>query len=87
MPRNKELHYFDDRINDPRNPASRIYGKITGKGHVDRRWRRQVKSRLRSHLGRVSGRDLLWDLRYYAGAPGDRWYASLFEPGRGEGER
>ena len=84
MPRNKELHYFDDRINDPRNPISRIYRRMTGKGHVNRRWRRQVKGRLRSHWKRVSGRDLLWDLRYYAGAPGDGWYATLFEPGRGK---
>ena len=84
MPRNKELHYFDDRINDPKNPISRIYGRITGEGHVDRRWRRQVKRRLRHHVSRVPGRDLLWDLRYYAGAPGDGWYVSLFEPGRGK---
>jgi hypothetical protein len=82
MPRNKELHYFDDRINDPRNPVSRIYGRLTGKGHVNRRWRRQVKSRLRAHWTRSPGRELLWDLKYYAGAPGDGWYASLFEPGR-----
>jgi hypothetical protein len=83
MPRNSELHYFDDRINDPKNPISRFYGRITGKGQVDRRWRRQVRSCLRHHAGRVPGRDLLWDLRYFAGAPGDGWYASLFEPGRG----
>jgi hypothetical protein len=84
MPRNRELHYFDDQINDPKNPISRLYRRITGKGHVHRRWRRQVRSRLRSHSNRLSGRDLLWDLRYYAGAPGDGWYASLFEPGRGK---
>jgi hypothetical protein len=84
MPRNKELHYFDDRIKDPKNPVSRLYSRITGKGQVDRRWRRQVKGRLRSYWNRLPGQDLLWDLRYYAGAPGDGWYASLFEPGRGK---
>ena len=84
MPRNKELHYFDDRIRDPRNPVSRLYRRITGKGHVNRRWRRQVKGRLRSHWNRHPGQDLLWDLRYYAGAPGAGWYAALFEPGRGK---
>jgi hypothetical protein len=84
MPRNKELHYFDDRIRDPRNPVSRLYSRITGKGHVNRRWRRQVKGRLRSHWNRLPGQDLLWDLKYYAGAPGDGWYVSLFEPGRGK---
>ena len=84
MPKNKELHYFDDRIKDPKNPISRFYRRITGEGQVDRRWRRQVKSRLRSHWNRLPGQDLLWDLRYYAGTPGDGWYASLFEPGRGK---
>jgi len=84
MPKNRELHYFDDRIRDPRNPVSRFYRRITGEGQVYRRWRRQVRSRLRSHSKRLPGRDLLWDLKYYAGAPGDGWYASLFEKGRGK---
>lgn len=83
MPKNRELHYFNDRINDPRNPVSRFYGKIAGEGTVDRRWRRQVKSRLRHHLKHFAGEGFLWDLKYYAGAPGDGWYASLFEQGRG----
>jgi hypothetical protein len=84
MPKNKELHYFDDRIRDPKNPVSRFYRRMTGEGQVYQRWRRQVRSRLRSHLKQFPRRDLLWDLKYYAGAPGDGWYASLFEPGRGK---
>jgi len=84
MPKNKELHYFDDRINDSRNPVPRIYGKLTGSDHASRRWRRQVKRRLRAHWNRSPGRDLLWDLKYYAGAPNDGWYVSLFAPGRGK---
>jgi hypothetical protein len=84
MPKNKELHYFDDRINDPRNPVSRIYGRLTGEGYVNRRWRRQVRARLRAHWNRLPGRDLLWDLKYYGGAPGDGWYASLFAQGQGK---
>jgi hypothetical protein len=84
MPDIKELHYFDERVNDPRNPVSRLHGKMTGKGAVDRRWRRQVGKRLRRQWRRPSLEDLLWDLRYYAGAPGDGWYASLFAPGRGK---
>jgi hypothetical protein len=27
----------------------------------------------------------LWDLRYFLGTPSDRWYCSLFEPGRRRG--
>ena len=84
MPGIKELHYFNERINDPKNPISRLYAKITGEGTVNRRWRRQVRSRLQRHRNRFSREEFLWDLKYYAGAPGDGWYASLFEPGRGK---
>jgi hypothetical protein len=84
MPGIKELHYFNERIDDPKNPVSRLYGKITGEGTVNRRWRRQVRNRLRHHWNRFSREEFLWDLKYYAGAPGDGWYASLFEPGRGK---
>lgn len=84
MPGIKELHYFNDRIREPKNPVSRLHGKITGKRTVDQRWRRQVKSRIQRHRKRFSRTDFLWDLKYYAGAPGDEWYASLFELGRGK---
>jgi hypothetical protein len=84
MPGIKELHYFNERINDPKNPISRLNGKVWGKGTVNRRWRRQVRSRLRRYRKRFSREEFLWDLRYYAGVPGDGWYASLFEPGRGK---
>ena len=83
MPKNKELHYFNYRINDPKNPVSRFYGKMVSKGNVDGRWRQQAKIRLGHHLRHLGGEDFLWDLKYYAGAPNDAWYASLFEPGRG----
>jgi GNAT superfamily N-acetyltransferase len=92
MPRMKELHYFNEIVNDPKNPVSRLYGKLTGEGTVNRRWRRQVKGRLRHHRKRFSGdhrkpfsrEDFFWDLRYYAGTPDDGWYASLFKAGRGK---
>jgi hypothetical protein len=83
MPGIKELHYFNERINDPKNSISRLYGKVWGKGTVNRRWRRQVRSRLRRHRKRFSREGVLWDLKHYAGAPGDGWYASLFELGWG----
>jgi hypothetical protein len=84
MPKIKELHYFNERINDPKNSLSRLYGKITGEGTVNRRWRRQVRSRLRRHRKRFKREEFLWDLKYYAGTPSDRWYISLFQPGRGK---
>jgi hypothetical protein len=84
MPKIKELHYFNERINDPKNSLSRLYGKITGEGTVNRRWRRQVRSRLRRHRKRFKREEFLWDLKYYAGTPSDQWYISLFQPGRGK---
>lgn len=82
MPGIKELHYFNERINDPKNPVSRLYVKMTGEGSVNQRWRRQVRKRLDRHWNRFSRDEVFWDLKYYAGAPDDGWYSSLFEPGR-----
>jgi Sulfotransferase family len=84
MPPLKEIHYFDEKINEPPNLLPRFREKLVGGSVVDRRWRRQVKNRTRRHLKRRSKKNVLWDLRYYAGMPGDGWYASLFEPGRGK---
>lgn len=92
MPPLKEIHYFDEKIHDPANMAPRLLGKLLGRRVVDRRWRRQVATRMKIHLKRLSGRgkkrfsreSFFWDLRYYAGRPDDKWYTSLFEPGRGK---
>jgi hypothetical protein len=83
MPSIKEVHYFDEQIGQPASLALRLYGRLFGKRDADRRWRRQVRARSRRHLRRRSRDALLWDIRYYLGAPNDAWYASLFEPGRG----
>jgi hypothetical protein len=83
MPPIKEVHYFDEKIHDPSNAALRLACRIFGRRVTDRRWRRQVRLRMRRHLKKYSREDFLWDLKYYVGAPGDGWYASLFEPGRG----
>jgi hypothetical protein len=83
MPAIKEVHYFDERINDPSNFLSRLYEKLLSERAADRRWRQQVRSRIKRHRRRASTEGLLWDLKYYFGTPGDRWYASLFEAGRG----
>jgi len=82
MPRVKELHYFDEKIHEPKNTAIRFARRIFG-GGANRRWRWQVRRRTRKHLKRFSRDDFSWDLKYYAGAPNEGWYASLFEQGRG----
>jgi hypothetical protein len=83
MPRVKEVHYFDEKIHESRNTTLRLVRRIFGAGGANRRWRWQVRRRARKHLKRFSREDFSWDLKYYAGAPSDGWYASLFEPGRG----
>ena len=83
MPRLKEVHYFDEKIHEPRNAARRFARKIFGGAAANRRWRSQVRHRTKRHLKSFSMRDLREDLRYYAGVPDEDWYASLFEPGAG----
>ena len=83
MPRVQEIHYFDEKIHEPTNIAIRFTRRIFGGAAANRRWRRQVRRRTRKHLKRFSRDDFSWDLKYYAGAPNDGWYASLFEQGRG----
>lgn len=83
MPTIKELHYFDEKIEDSPNPVLRIYKRLTSDRVVDRRWRRQLGTRLERHVKGSSKESLSWTLRYYFGRPDDGWYASLFEPGRG----
>ena len=85
MPKEKELHYFDEKI---RLDAS-LGDKLRGEREIDRRWRRQVSRQLRGYREDFSPRrlplkDLAWDLRYFLGTPDDKWYASLFEQGRGK---
>lgn len=84
MPPIKELHYFDEKLEDSQNPVSRLTQKLTGKRDRDSRWRRQVRRRTERHLKNFSRDAFLWDLKFYAGRPDDRWYASLFGSGAGK---
>ena len=81
MPPIKELHYFDEKV----ALEGGFVPRLRGDRPADKRWRRQVGGRLRRPLREiVSARDLSWDLKYFLKTPGDGWYASLFEPGRGK---
>ncbi len=81
MPR-KEVHYFDQKMNDGSGAVSRFLGK---RG-VDEQWRRQVRYRFGMRARNFSldklG-DILWDFKYYMRRYDDGWYASIFEPSRG----
>src|SRR5687768_7817210 len=79
MPREKELHYFDEKLKQRGGLPSRLLGKRP----VDKRWRRQAAARIKRVSRQRSRQNLAWDLRYFFGRPTDEWYASLFERGRG----
>ena len=80
MPREKELHYFDEKIEQ----HGWVFSRLVGKRPVDKRWRRQFGARFRKASKERSRQNLAWDLRYFFGRPDDGWYSSLFEQGRGK---
>ncbi len=80
MPPIKELHYFDEKA----ELEGGFVRRLRGDRPADTRWRRQIQTRLRRPIETLSSGELSWDLRYFFGTPGDGWYASLFEPGRGK---
>lgn len=76
LPKVKELHYFDQKIELERQG---VWTKLFDKDPVYARWRNQFTRRLiRWELGRPKLRDLRWYWRYFLWPANDRWYASLF---------
>ncbi len=82
----KELHYFDQRAGEPSfgAPVARLLAKQTADDWYPWVWRYQLKTRLRGHRERFDRQGFLWDLRFFACSPSDRWYASLFRGGKGK---
>ncbi|CAN5800683.1 hypothetical protein BH18ACT11_BH18ACT11_02550 [soil metagenome] len=79
LPR-KEVHYFDEKMNDSSGALSRLLGK----GDADARWRRQTWHWLKVNtLRRPSLRELRWIFKYYMRPYNDVWYGKIFEPKRG----
>ena len=83
LPPVKELHYFDQNIQDAGTTFA-AYKRFTGKRPFDERWRRQVKNRTKNNLKNPSLESLVWDFKYFMLTPSDDWYASLFRPGKGK---
>jgi Sulfotransferase family len=79
MPKEKELHYFDEKIKQ----RGGLWSRMLGSRPIDKRWRRQIGARFKRLPRKVSRQDIAWDLRYFFKRPGDVWYASLFEQGKG----
>jgi hypothetical protein len=80
MPKEKELHYFDEKARLEGGIVSRLFGDRP----ADMRWRRQFKARFKRRPKKLTWQDVSWDLKYFFGRPSDEWYASLFEGGKGK---
>lgn len=87
----KELHYFDERIKELPFGASLI--KLSRKKYTDEDWypwywryqlRYLVQRRFRRYGKNFDYETFLWALKFFGRSPSDRWYASLFEQGRGK---
>ncbi|MDQ5809232.1 MAG: sulfotransferase [Actinomycetota bacterium] len=80
MPKEKELHYFDEKVKNESSLVSRLRGERA----MDERWRRQLRRQLGRYDKEFSLRNLMWDLNYFFRPYNDKWYASLFRQGRGK---
>ena len=80
MPK-KEVHYFDQKINDT---SFRLSSRLFGGRPEDIAWRRQAKHWTGVHLRKFSLPGLLWVYRYYMRPPDDGWYAALFAVDEGK---
>lgn len=80
MPKEKELHYFDERMHTRSSVRDKLFGKRT----EDQRWRRHLRRQLGSYKKKFSLKNVAWDLGYFLRTPSDDWYASLFRQGRGK---
>jgi len=87
----KELHYFDERIKELPFGASII--RLLSKEYTDEDWypwywRYQLQyllqRRFRRYGRNFDSKTFLWALKFFGLPPSNRWYASLFEQGRGK---
>jgi hypothetical protein len=91
MPPLKELHYFDERIKEHPFGASLV--RLSSRRYTEEDWypwywRYQLqdllKRRFRRYGKNLDPETVLWALTFFGRPPSDRWYASLFEKGRGK---
>ena len=79
MPKEKELHYFDEKTKN----GSSLSDRLRGERAMDQRWRRQVKRQVGRYRQSFKLRNVAWDLNYFLRPYNDKWYASLFRQGDG----
>ncbi|MGI8822295.1 MAG: sulfotransferase [Acidimicrobiia bacterium] len=80
LPYEKELHYFDEKLDRARSMEETIRSRAAWAV----RWRRQVERQLGNHGRDPSSTDLVWCARFFVSQPDDDWYRSLFTPGPGQ---
>ena len=80
MPKEKELHYFDEKTKN----KSSLVDRVRGERAMDQRWRRQVRRQVGRYRQNFKPRNVAWDLNYFLRPYNDGWYASLFRQGRGK---
>ena len=80
MPKEKELHYFDEKTKNKSSLADRLRGERA----MDQRWRRQIKRQVGRYRQNFKPQNVAWDLNYFLRSYNDGWYASLFKQGRGK---
>ena len=79
MPKEKELHYFDEKTKN----KSSLVDRLRGERAMDQRWRRQIRRQVGRYRQSFKLRNVAWDLNYFLRPYNDGWYASLFRQGRG----
>ena len=86
----KELHYFDERIKELPFGASLI--RLSNRRYTEEDWypwywryqlQYMLRRRFRRHGENFDLETFLWGLKFFGRPPSDKWYASLFEQGRG----
>jgi hypothetical protein len=80
MPPEKELHYFDEKVDRPRS----LLSAMRSDAPWAERWRRQVRRQWRRYRANRGEVDVAWYRRYFLGHPSDDWYRSLFRPEPGQ---
>lgn len=75
LPPEKELHFFDSRLDG----SLPLWRRVAGRDDEAVRWRRQVRRQLkRLRGGHLEAADAGWYWRYFLATPDQSWYRGLF---------
>ncbi len=77
LPPQKELHYFDQRLQGKLAPLPQ---RMWSDQAPSPQWRLNLTNRLARHRQRFVVDEVTWDLNFFFGRNDDQWYRSLFAP-------